>query len=150
MMIGLISALDVREAINVAIPIMATVALALYVRAILRQLGLLATPPLPPPGPNTRPASLRWFIEAALGWSFVCLGDALRSGIVWDILHFERPGTYAAQIYPLIAALMLLVAGFTLQIKAFTPDHWHPQSIWVPTLAAVLVAVVLNWTLIPS
>jgi hypothetical protein len=137
-MIRGVTLLDLREAINIAIAIMAPVAGGLYLRSILRDLWRLGR------------TYLTWHMIAAIGWLLICIGETLRSFFIWDILHFERPGTYGSQIFPLMVSLACLVFGFMLCIKAFTPDGWHRHSIWLPTLAAVLVGMVLNWTLIAS
>jgi hypothetical protein len=125
-----LTVLDLREAINIALAILASVQFVLYARAGWCYLTW-------------------WQMKPFLGWSLICLGEAVRSSFVWDILHFNREqGTYASEILPLLGALGCITAGCLLCINAFTPDRWNRHSLWLPSLGAVVLAIAVNWLLV--
>jgi hypothetical protein len=145
-----ITTLDVREAINIFLAIATTVMAVLYIRFVIKEcIDIHWTRwhrfwvPWCEFTINKRDLSA---VNAAIAWSILSVGEAIRSTFVWEVLHFDRQqSNYASEVVPLMVALVLIVFGTLCAIRVFSPA-WMGQWLWIGTLVLTTFLVLLNFT----
>lgn len=138
-----ITTLDVREAINIFLSISTTVMAVLYVRFVIHECVCLRS-------------GFPWFrvlvnkhdkpaVAAAIAWSLLSVGEAVRSTFVWEVLHFDRQhSTYASEVLPLMGALFLIILGTLCSIRIFSPA-WMGNWLWIGTLVFTSILIFVNF-----
>lgn len=121
--------LDIREATNLVTAALSTVMTFVFVQYIWYQVRPL----------NYKHKNLDLGTKGAIGFTFITLGELLRSSTIWIILHSSRPGSYLTYAPILIIALILITIGSLCCIRVFSPVAW---GRW-PCVGAFIVAVVL-------
>lgn len=147
-----LTTLDVREAINIFLSIATFVMAVLYIRFIasnclhLRWIKIWSI-------------SFPWFrclankyekpaLQAAIAWAILSIGESIRATFVWEVLHFDRHNsTYAAEVYPLMGALLLIVFGALCSIRVFSPT-WLGNWLWIGTLIITSILVLVNFAVL--
>lgn len=128
-------ALELREIINIFITVLFTVLIVLWGRYLLsdRAHALRKTG-----WRNMTPVT-----KMVAAWFVISLGEVLRASVVWELIHFEgAKASYAMNVVPLIAALMLIIIGGTCAIRIITPGvGWRRHVLWV---VSVFVATLLS------
>lgn len=127
-------ALQLREAINIAISVLSLTLLSLFVPYIVGQWRDLGY------------RGFGWPEKLCIGLIFLFAGECLRSSTVWTIIHFEAPGTYLTDIAPLIASLLLIVIGALCVIRVMSP-HRCGHKLWGGALFVVVALVATNYLL---
>jgi len=149
-----ISTLDVREAINIFLAISTTVMAVLYIRFVIKEC--------------TRVHWTKWHsfwvprwkftvdkrdipaVNAAIAWSVLSVGEAIRSTLIWEVLHFDRQqSTYASEIIPLMVALIFIVFGALCSIRVFSPA-WMGSWLWIGTLIFTATLVLVNFFILDA
>lgn len=128
------AAIELREAINIALSIFTLVLCGLLTWFIASEFKK-----------NGYPAS-NWTAKLSIGLLFIFFGEFLRSATIWWILHTEGAGgTYLNDIPMLIASLGCIVLGCLCAIRVMTPKEWG-NVLWIGSLAIVAFIFFLNWS----
>lgn len=127
------TALDAREAINIAIAVFALTTCCLFGRYAFQQWRKVGY------------SGLDWPTKLSIGLLLVSAGEFIRSSTIWNILHFEgMSGTYLSEIGPLLVALALTLIGWPCVIRVMTPERLGCK-LWIGALAVVVVLIAINF-----
>lgn len=124
-----VTALEVREAINIHIAVFSLVLSFLFFKYVIREAQRLGY------------RNLDWPAKLSIGLFFVFFGELLRSSTIWIILHTEHgTATYVSNVGILFVALGCVVIGGPCVVRVMA--KW--RSTWVVASLVALILMIIN------
>lgn len=128
-------ALEVREAINIALTVFSFVLCVLLLRYVIREYIRYGY------------KNSEWPVRFSTGLLLLFAGEFMRASTIWEVLHFEGlRSSYLSAIVPLLIALGMIVLGALCAIRVLTPARLG-HTVWLSSAGVVGVLMLINWAL---
>lgn len=125
-------ALELREAINIALSVFTLVLCFLLARYIYKEYRLYGY------------KESEWPMRFSIGLLILFCGEFLRAATITQVIHSEGArGTYISAVMPLVASLVLIVIGALCAIRVMTPEKWG-HKVWLGSAIAACICLLIS------